>query len=117
MTKKLVFVHNANSGFASMMLDGLHKNFRPSTYQCQLCALTWGRVSMKKDWKEFTSSLPFEVDFLHKDQLPELYPDMKVELPTAFIDDGKQQTTIIDAKKFSEIASLEELMDIVRSKT
>ncbi len=115
MTQKIVFVHNANSGFMSMMIDGLHKNFKPSTYQCQLCSLTWGRASMKQEWKEFTKSLPYPVDFLHKDQLNERWPDLKTTLPAVFIEKDGKLGEIITTEQFDRMTELEDLMKAVTS--
>ena len=50
---KLLFVYNANSGKLSALLDGLHKMVSPSTYDCNLCAMTFGHFLEDPTWKEF----------------------------------------------------------------
>ncbi|MFX1532303.1 MAG: hypothetical protein ACFFBC_14395, partial [Promethearchaeota archaeon] len=56
--KKLVFVYNADSGgFITGLKDTLHKTFRKSTYQCNLCQVTFGAFGMKKEWKNFVNDL------------------------------------------------------------
>ena len=113
MTKKLIFVYNANSGAISALIDGLHKNFMPSTYQCQLCSLSYGRVSMKKEWKEFTKALPYTVEFLHKDEFEREHPDVKATLPAAYVDDGETVNEVISKTQFSRMNDLDDLMKAV----
>ncbi|MDQ3192983.1 MAG: hypothetical protein M3Q58_15460 [Bacteroidota bacterium] len=67
--KELIFIYNATSGTMNAVLDSLHKTFNPSTYPCELCALTFGTLSMKEEWKEFLDGLPVKKNFLHKDEI------------------------------------------------
>jgi hypothetical protein len=46
--------------------DFAHKMLSPSTYECQLCALTYGSFSMKQKWKSFIESLPIKTVFFIK---------------------------------------------------
>ncbi len=49
----LIFVYNANSDLFSTVTDFAHKILSPSTYQCQLCALTYGNFSKKAGMEIF----------------------------------------------------------------
>ena len=49
--KTLIFVYNANAGLFNMMSDYAHKIISPETYECNLCALTYGNLGMKQKWK------------------------------------------------------------------
>ncbi|MDE3183394.1 MAG: hypothetical protein KGM16_08250 [Bacteroidota bacterium] len=66
--QKLLFVYNAGSDFFSSLTDMAHKTFSPSTYQCHLCTLTFGKFSIKKEWKSFIDSLAIKSVFLYKNQ-------------------------------------------------
>ncbi|MGI8952546.1 MAG: hypothetical protein ACR2FN_13295 [Chitinophagaceae bacterium] len=50
----LIFVYNADADLFSTLTDFAHKILSPSTYQCKLCALTYGNISMKQEWKFFS---------------------------------------------------------------
>lgn len=112
--KKLIFVHNANSGYISAMVDGLHKSLKPSTYPCDLCALTYGAVRMKKDWKDFITNLPMEVEVTYRDKFSKDYPNAKPNLPSVYISDNGKLSEVIDADKFASLDSLEELIEAVK---
>ena len=107
--KKLIFVYNANSGLMSATIDALHKTFRPSTYQCQLCALTYGMTGMKGEWKKFVEGLPYEAEFLHKDEFEEQYPGHQLAAPSAHCYVHGQLDELISAKDFDSFDTLEEL--------
>ncbi|MGI8580916.1 MAG: hypothetical protein ACR2KX_01890 [Chitinophagaceae bacterium] len=56
----------------------------PSTYQCNLSALTYGNFSKKQEWKYFVESLSIETVFLHKDEFENQYKIQPV-LPSVFV--------------------------------
>jgi hypothetical protein len=87
--KKLIFVYNADSGIINTVTDYFHKIVKPSTYQCNLCALTFNNFGMISIWKDFVNDLSVDVDFLHKDEFEKQYNFEKVELPAGFIKKGK----------------------------
>ena len=73
---KLLFVYNSNSGLGHQAYNFLHKIVNPVTYQCSLCAITYGNFQMKKELKEFLSSLPYEVEFWYKNDFVRKYPQI-----------------------------------------
>jgi hypothetical protein len=62
--QQLIFVYNANSDLFSTITDFAHKILSPSTYDCHLCALTYGNFSEKKEWKAFIENFPVNAIFL-----------------------------------------------------
>lgn len=46
----------------------MHKVFPPKTYACNLCGITYGALSVKKEWAQFIEKLPLETEFLHRDE-------------------------------------------------
>lgn len=110
--KQILFVYNAKSGAMNGLLDYGKKYIQPSKYDCQLCMLSYGPFGMKKDWKDFTSSLPYIVSFLHKDDLEKMHPHIKVSLPAVVLTGGNQSyETIITSDDFLKIKSLDELKE------
>ncbi|MFT4282947.1 MAG: GTPase [Candidatus Woesearchaeota archaeon] len=98
--KKLTFVYNADSGFFNAMSDSFHKTFSPSTYECNLCALTHGFFKEKIKWKEFIKKLDLEVEFLHKNEIK-----LK-EYPVVLLD----EKIIFSKKELEKIKDLDELI-------
>ena len=84
----LLFVYNADSGLFNTMADIGHKLLSPETYACDLCALTHGYFSEKRQWREFVESLGPECEFLHRDQFRKCYPQDTTPLPAVFIATG-----------------------------
>jgi len=64
----IVFVWNADSGRINSLIDSFHKTFRPSTYGCKLCGLSYGVFGEKKAWKNFLKSVSVPLEFLHRDE-------------------------------------------------
>jgi hypothetical protein len=115
--QKLIFVYNADSGFINMMEDYLHKEVKPSTYECNLCALTYGAFGMKKDWVNFIGELGYTVEFLHRDEFVETYNIEKAgEFPAVFIKIGSHIHPIITSAEINELNSLDELIGLVNKK-
>jgi hypothetical protein len=46
--KELIFIYNAKSGLVNEMIDFAHKIVSPETYDCNLCAISYGTFTKKK---------------------------------------------------------------------
>jgi len=112
---QLIFVYNANSDMFSVVKDYWHKLLLPSTYPCNLCALTWGAVSMKSEWRQFINKLDTEVVFMHKNEFIRQY-GLDTKFPAAFMKIGEQLTDFIDAGEMDKLKSLEELKNLISEK-
>ena len=116
--KKLLFVYNADSGVLNFLKDAAHKIFSPSTYPCSLCAITYTPTGLPR-WRRFIKTLPWPVEFLHKDELADQYGAVAVdvELPAAFLWEDGELTPWIDSAEMNSYKSLDELMMEVLSRT
>ncbi|MBK8710951.1 MAG: hypothetical protein IPL97_03550 [Niastella sp.] len=112
MKEELLFVYNASSDLFSTVTDFTHKIISPSTYQCQLCALTYGNFSMKLEWKSFIERLPMKTGFMHKDEFEKQY-HIKTSLPAVFISSKGVVKEIISQQQINSCQTLEELKVIV----
>ncbi|MBD3188209.1 hypothetical protein GF325_15345 [Candidatus Bathyarchaeota archaeon] len=112
----LIFVYNADSGPINAIKDYFHKIFKPSTYDCNLCAVTFGNLGMKKSWKEFIGELECNVKFLHRDEFKEEYPGVEAHFPSAFKLANEKPETFITMEEMNQVASVEELIALVREK-
>ena len=118
---KLVFVYNANSGIINAAKDALIKWVKPSQYECNLCMISYGNFSMKKDWKRFLENLKVNVEILHKDELIEKYSPEIQKFPCAYIinnnkHDDEHLEIFISQEEMNSYSSVDELMDSVESK-
>lgn len=110
----LLFVYNADSSVFTQVSDAIKKIVTPNKYQCNLCLVTYGAVSMKDEWKEFLNTLLFEKEFLHRDEFHEKYPELKeVKLPAIFILKNTVPDTLISADDINiqkDVAGLKKLI-------
>ncbi|KAF1074377.1 hypothetical protein [Methanogenium sp. MK-MG] len=112
----LLFVYNADSGVFSELNDCVHKTVSPSTYDCPLCAITYGSTGMKKEWNKFMKDLDFRVEFLHRDEMAKGYPVVAVPLPAVFKKTGQSLNLVVNAREIASCRDLEELMDLLTYK-
>jgi hypothetical protein len=109
----LLFVYNADSDIFSTVTDFVHKIVAPSTYKCTLCALTYGNVSIKKDWSSFLEGIKMDKEFLHKNEFAQKYK-MDITVPAIFyIKDGKFET-IVRAAELNRTDNLDKLIELMK---
>ena len=113
----LIFVYNADSGFFNMLTDAVHKTLSPSTYQCSLCQLSYGGVKIKKPWREYLKQLPFNKEFLHRNEFREQYPDCQdAQLPAIFIKTESSCIQLVSAEEINHQQTLTQLIALLESK-
>lgn len=113
--EKLIFVYNADEGIFNTLMDSARKIFAPSTYQCNLCALTHGLTSMHKEWTGYMSKLNYETRFYHRDGFAKEWPSLNIKLPVILIqrDDSYDPEILMDADMLNEQKSLAQLMAVM----
>jgi len=116
MKKTILFVYNADSGLFNTLTDIAHKIFAPQTYECNLCAITYGNFAMRAEWKEFLETLEHELEFLHRDEFGGRYPGMATPLPAIFFRDGDRLEPMITADEINACGSAEELKELIRAR-
>jgi hypothetical protein len=113
--EKLLFVYNADDNLSATIKDFVIKLLTPGKYACNLCMVTYGAVSMKREWKKFVAELPREVEFLHRDEFRARYHD-DTPLPAAFrLKEGKQHL-MISAAEMNRLRTVAELKKLVLEK-
>lgn len=117
---KLIFIYNADAGgFFAGIKDTLHKTFRKSTYQCNLCAVTFGAFGMKKEWKKYVNNLDapveffkknkFKFEFLHKDEFEDKYVIEDAKFPSAYIVKENKLELFISQDEMNAVKTIEDL--------
>ena len=114
----LIFVYNADTTIIAQAFDFVHKLVSSETYNCNLCRLTYGVFSVKKDWGQFVSSLPVPTTFLHRDQFTQKYPRFAdVPLPSVFMHQSNDDIyQMIDASELNRLKDLEQLKAILTAR-
>ncbi len=117
---KLILVYNADTGLIQALMHAVHKQVRPETYPCSLCALTYGAISMRGDWKQFWQGLAPDVLFYHRDDFAEDFPELgtggvrEVALPSIlYADTGGEPHVLIPAQELDAMTGVNELMAAV----
>jgi hypothetical protein len=110
----IVFVYNADSGVFNTLTDIAHKIFSPESYECNLCAITYGNFSMRGEWKEFLDSLDADFEFLHRNELVEQYGMANESLPAVYLKENGLLKLWISSEQLNachEVADLKELIN------
>lgn len=112
--KKLIFIYNGDSGKVNAVVDWAHKLVSPSTYQCDLCNLTYGTFGQKKEWKKFVDSLGIDAEFIHRNDVPTEFKDLQP--PTIVYLEDESSTIILTADEFKDIKDLDQLMTTIKDR-
>ncbi len=107
---KIIFVYNANSGVMNTVLDIGHKILSPETYECNLCNITYGILTEKKEWKAFRESSNDELEFLHKDEFEQKYQQVR-DYPIVLMSNKKNELQeLINKHDLNKMENAEQLI-------
>ncbi len=110
----LLLVYNAKSGIFNALSDHVRKYTAPDTYECSLCAVTYGFVDMRWEWRRFLGKLPVNKRFLHRDEFWRDFPDTKADLPAIFLEQANGELELlIEARELDQINDLSVLIAMV----
>lgn len=113
LKENLLFVYNANSGKRNAVIDSFHKLFHPETYDCKLCALTYGLLGEKQAWKQFRKRNAHQMEFLHKDEFMHRYKSKfghKFAFPIILIEGRTGFEVVVSKEELSALETLEGLI-------
>ena len=113
--QSIIFVYNADSGWFNGLTDYVHKIVSPDTYECNLCAITYGNLGMKKQWSSYLKSLPNPIKFIHKDEITDTTISSS-QLPAIFLSNEKSIQLLASADETDNLNNLDELIDLMNDK-
>ena len=113
---KLIFIYNADSGPISLIKDFFHKVLKPSTYECNLCAVSFGNFGMNQEWKNYINELDVPVEFLHRDQFLRQYDVKNAHFPSAYLKADSKLELFISQDEMNELQSADGLISLVNEK-
>jgi hypothetical protein len=111
---RLILVYNANGGLLNGLRDSIWKAFRPSTYPCSLCVLTFGWFTMYRPWRDFLDNLPHEKVYLHKDEIGQAFSELDIALPAILVSKGSHPPEVlVSAAELDALPDLSALRALV----
>jgi len=120
MPMKLIFVYNANSGFLDKIFDGAHKIVSPSTYDCNLCAITFGAFSEDELWKAYREHSEASMEFYHKDEFLEQYKSKWLpayDFPIILSENGMELEVFISSEELDALSTSEALIEEITKRS
>lgn len=112
----IVLVYNAWGGLYPGLVDFIHKEVFPKSYPCNLCYQTFGTFGMKKAWRQYLDSLPYEITELHKDNFKRQYTPENLPLPCVLASNGQQTWVLLSAEEINQQHSLQAMKAAIEQK-
>jgi len=111
----LIFVYALDGGLFNGITHYAHKIISPSTYGCNLCAVTNNMLGTKREWATFLRELGMKAEFLHRDEFKHAYPKAsQASLPAVFRSTGNDNLEVlITAGEINACHELSSLISLV----
>jgi hypothetical protein len=113
---KLLFVYNAEAGLVQGFLDSVHKVVSPQTYECDLCAITYGLTSMKPQWRDWLKGLGVPVQFYHRADFHAAWPGTDVKLPVILAEREGEIEILVGAEDFKSATTVDGLIALLEGR-
>lgn len=113
---KLVFVYNAEAGLVNGVMDSIHKLVSPSTYKCDLCAITYGLARMKDDWRAWLERSGRAVQFFHRKDFRQAWPGVDVPLPAILVREDDTLRVLVSAAELAHIDNVGQLVALLEDR-
>lgn len=114
MEGKLIFVYNANTDPISAIVDYAHKVFKPSTYKCELCALTHHNLGQRNAWRKFKQRSNVEMEFMYIRGFEKEF-NLRFEYPVILVQSDESIRQLMGKEEFQRVESVEELIEILET--
>ncbi|PKA99233.1 hypothetical protein B0O79_2938 [Flavobacteriaceae bacterium MAR_2009_75] len=114
--RKLIFVYHADADLKSKVIDGAHKILSPSTYACNLCAITYGAFTENRTWKKFRENSDIAMEFLHKDEFKKDYASKfshKFSYPVVLAATDNTLELFVGTQTLNELENSAELIALI----
>ena len=113
----LIFVYNARGGIISALGDMVHKIVSPATYPCSLCALTYGAVAMRGEWRRFLDGTGLPSLFLYRDEFRNDLDGRDLPLPViALGGDAGVPQVLVSAAELDALPDLPALIALMEAR-
>ena len=109
----LVFVYNLDRSSLFSMTDYHKSSTAAKISPCNLYALVFSPVGMKKGWKRFINDLGIPARYLYRDEFAIETGIGKHTFPAVYIQSGKSFEEIIAADEINRVDSTDSLIALV----
>ncbi len=109
----LLFVYNIERGNLSGMTDYRQSLSSAKSPRCNLFALIYSPVGMKKAWKRFINDMSIPSRFLYYDEFQQESGEQTPSLPAVFLQSGKSYYLLITPEEINRIGSTDVLIELV----
>jgi len=106
---ELLFVYNAQKDLLNGAVDYAHKVFAPSTYKCDLCALTHHNLGQRKSWKAFRKEVKADISFHYIKQFEKQFNESH-DYPVILERRNGQNRVALTKEDLSQFQFVEELI-------
>ena len=106
---EVLFVWNADGTLVSRALDAVHKIVRPETYQCDLCVITHGALTERREWRDFVNRLGLPARALHRDEFAVAFPGRDFAWPAVLARRGDGLEAIAGPRELAEMDGVADL--------
>ncbi|MCC7442520.1 MAG: hypothetical protein IT285_12860 [Bdellovibrionales bacterium] len=113
---QLIFVYAADSGTLNALIDVAHKIVSPKTYACNLCGLTYGILSEKREWAEFRARVQEPMEFLHRDEFKLRFPRENPALPVVLRERAGRLETLATAEDINRCTDTSALIALIEGR-
>ena len=116
---RLIFVYNTSSGKVNAILDSLHKIASPETYDCSLCAITFGKFSENKTWKTFRENSEIDMEFYHRDEFMKQFKSKwlpKYDFPVILSEENGELKLFISSEELNDLIEVSQLIDLIKKR-
>jgi len=115
--KILIFVYNTNSGFYHSIKNHFHRLISKKDYACKLHRLVYGKIFMKRSWRNFIGDLSYQKVFFFKKEFKKAHPEYAyLELPSILVKDDSGIKVLMTAQEINSVADTDELIGILGNK-
>lgn len=116
-SRQLIFVYNAKGGWLSAAGDMVHRSLSPSTYPCSLCALTYGAVAMRREWRTFLDAYAPNSLFVYRDEFHEDLDACGLSLPVILrADRPGTPEVLVSAEELGALPDLASLTALLKDR-
>ncbi len=110
---KILFVYNANKDPVSALVGYVHKVFRPSTYPCELCALTYHNFGERSEWKDFRKERGENVEFRYIREFENTF-SLRPEYPVVLSQEGEELSIVMSREQIQSCKDVTELIERIK---
>ena len=113
--EKILFVYNADKDPTSAAIGYAHKVFRPSTYPCELCELTYHNLGERKKWKSFRNEHGEAFEFLYIREFENRFTE-RFEYPVILFLEGESLSILMSKEEMKGCSTEDDLIKELKTK-